>query len=70
MSGMKCLATLRLLITFPARTPILAGSFRCPGHHALNLGELGLGGRQQPFPVRRAFRPRQGLWQAISRSPG
>src|ERR1019366_6306102 len=30
MSRMKCLATFRLLITFPAATPILSGSFSRP----------------------------------------
>src|SRR5262245_12829031 len=30
MSGMKCLATLRLLMTLPTRIPILSGSFSRP----------------------------------------
>ena len=71
MSRMKCLATFRLLTTFPARIPIVAGSASRPAStmEAILVSSVSAAASSRSRWAARSA-SRAGLWQAISRSPG
>ncbi len=71
MSRMKCLATFRLLMIFPAATPILSGSLIRPAAAwaAILPRSASVAASSSPR-VRARLAASNGLRQAISRSPG
>ena len=71
MSRMKCLATLRLLMTFPAATPILSGSLIRPAAARAAMAPRSASvAASSSWRVRARLAASNGLRQAISRSPG
>src|SRR5262249_26404851 len=71
MAVVKCLATLRLLMTLPTRTPILSGSLRWPASAmAVTLASSASVAESSRSRWAARSASRAGLWQAISRSPG
>src|ERR1019366_5701163 len=71
MSRMKCLGNFRLLITFPAATPILSGSFSRPAAALAAMAPRSASvAASSSWRVRARLAASNGLRQAISRSPG
>jgi hypothetical protein len=68
---MKCLATLCLPVTFPARSPILPAPLHLPVPAAAVIFSRSFSvAASSAARLRARSAARTGLWQQISRSPG